>query len=109
MNMNHWKLDIVDELATLSLDVAGQSANLLSQEVLSEFDQLLRDLEGQPLRGLIIRSTKPSGFIAGADVREFERISRIGAILPDLWMREATRKPVGAQPLLDATARALKR
>ena len=75
MNMNHWKLDIVDELATLSLDVAGQSANLLSQEVLSEFDQLLRDLEGQPLRGLIIRSTKPSGFIAGADVREFERIS----------------------------------
>ena len=51
--------------------------------------------------------------LAGKDAatfaREFERVSRIGAILPDLWMREATRKPVGAQPLLDATARALKR
>ena len=41
--------------------------------------------------------------------REFERVSRIGAILPDLWMKQATGKPVIAQPLLDATARALKK
>jgi len=38
---------------------------------------------------------------------EFERDARQGAILPDLWMQSATGKPVGAQPLLDATARAL--
>lgn len=51
--------------------------------------------------------------VAGKDAatfaREFERAARIGAILPDLWMTQATGKPVGAQPLLDATARALKK
>ena len=41
--------------------------------------------------------------------KEFERVSRLGAILPDLWMKQATGKPVTAQPLLDATARALKK
>ena len=50
--------------------------------------------------------------VAGKDAatfaREFERIARLGAILPDLWMQAATGKPVGAQPLLEATARALK-
>jgi len=50
--------------------------------------------------------------VAGKDAatfaREFERVARVGAILPDLWMQQATGKPVGTQPLLDATARALK-
>ena len=41
--------------------------------------------------------------------KEFERVSRLGAILPDVWMKQATGKPVTAQPLLDATARALKK
>ena len=40
---------------------------------------------------------------------EFERVARQGAILPDRWMIGATGKPVGAQPLLDATARALQK
>ncbi|HEY5925807.1 MAG TPA: hypothetical protein VIV11_29170 [Kofleriaceae bacterium] len=39
--------------------------------------------------------------------KEFERVCRLGAILPDLWMKQATGKPVIAKPLLDATARAL--
>ena len=49
--------------------------------------------------------------VAGKDkasfALEFERVSRLGDILPDLWMQQATGKPVIAQPLLDATARAL--
>jgi hypothetical protein len=49
--------------------------------------------------------------VAGKDkatfAKEFERVARQGAILPDLWMQGATGKPVGAQPLLDATAKAL--
>ncbi|HWU90808.1 MAG TPA: hypothetical protein VN253_26260, partial [Kofleriaceae bacterium] len=51
--------------------------------------------------------------LAGKDARtfaaEFERIARLGAILPDLWMQQATGKPVSTRPLLDATARALPR
>lgn len=40
---------------------------------------------------------------------EFERVSRIGSVLPDVWMQQATGKPVTPQPLLDATSRALAR
>ena len=71
----HWHLDYHTDHALLTLDVAGQSANVLSQEVLLELDRHLGELEGKPLHGLIIRSGKASGFIAGADVREFERIT----------------------------------
>jgi hypothetical protein len=39
--------------------------------------------------------------------REFERVSRIGAVTPDLWMKIATGAPVSTRPLLDATAAAL--
>ncbi|MBL9019962.1 MAG: hypothetical protein JNL83_37605 [Myxococcales bacterium] len=49
--------------------------------------------------------------VAGKDkatfAKEFERVSRIGNVLPDLWMTQATGKPVTARPLLDATGRAL--
>ena len=49
--------------------------------------------------------------VAGKDkatfALEFERVCKLGNILPDLWMQQATGKPVTAQPLLDATARAL--
>lgn len=40
---------------------------------------------------------------------EFERVSRLGNILPDLWMTQATGSPVSSQSLLAATARALGR
>jgi 3-hydroxyacyl-CoA dehydrogenase/enoyl-CoA hydratase/3-hydroxybutyryl-CoA epimerase len=71
----HWHLDYHTDHALLTLDVAGQSANVLSQEVLLELDRHLGELEDKTLQGLIIRSGKASGFIAGADVREFERIT----------------------------------
>ena len=38
---------------------------------------------------------------------EFERISRIGRLTPDLWMRQATGAPVGPEALLEAAERAL--
>jgi oligoendopeptidase F len=39
---------------------------------------------------------------------EFERVCKLGATLPDLWMQQATGKPVTAEPLLKATAAALR-
>lgn len=38
---------------------------------------------------------------------EIERMTTLGAVSPDLWMTSATGQPVGAGPLLRATARAL--
>jgi hypothetical protein len=45
---------------------------------------------------------------AGAIGPEFERIAKEGDVTPDLWMINATGKPVGPDALLEATARALK-
>jgi len=39
---------------------------------------------------------------------EFERIAKEGDVTPDLWMINATGRPVGPEALLEATARALK-
>ncbi len=73
--MSHWRLDYQADHAILTLDVAGQSANVLSQDVLNEFDKHLEELETKMLEGVIVRSGKSSGFIAGADVREFVTIT----------------------------------
>jgi hypothetical protein len=39
---------------------------------------------------------------------EFERICQLGSVTPDAWMRKAVGAPLSAQPLLEATERALR-
>src|SRR5215470_17606593 len=71
----NWKLETDgDGIVWLSLDKADSSTNVLSAEVMSELDGVLEDLGAQKPRGVIIRSAKETGFIAGADVEEFTRI-----------------------------------
>jgi 3-hydroxyacyl-CoA dehydrogenase / enoyl-CoA hydratase / 3-hydroxybutyryl-CoA epimerase len=68
----HFKLTRGDDgVAWLLFDRAGASANTLSADVIEELDTVLAALENQRPAGLVIRSAKPSGFIAGADVNEF--------------------------------------
>jgi len=44
---------------------------------------------------------------AGSTGPEFERMAKMGDVTPDLWMENATGKPVGPEPLLSATEKAL--
>ena len=68
----HFKLARDAEgVAWLLFDRAGASANTLSAEVLEELDNVLNVVESDRPTGLVIRSAKSSGFIAGADVNEF--------------------------------------
>jgi len=60
-----------DNLAWAVLDKAGASANTLSSDVLEELDAILTTLEQNRPKGLVIRSAKASGFIAGADIGQF--------------------------------------
>jgi 3-hydroxyacyl-CoA dehydrogenase/enoyl-CoA hydratase/carnithine racemase len=61
-----------DDVAVLTLDDPAKGVNVLSQSVLKDLDRHLTDLEKRDgLAGLVIRSTKPGNFIAGADLREF--------------------------------------
>ena len=73
--LNHWQLEEDQGSAVLTLDVAEQRANSLSSAVMQELDQVLTLIESRSYRGLIIRSAKASGFIVGADVYEFQKIS----------------------------------
>ena len=68
-----------DGVAWLLFDRAEASANTLSSDVMEEFDAALAAIETERPAGLVIRSAKPSGFIAGADVNEFR-----GATDPEL-------------------------
>jgi len=71
----HWKLDTDhDNIVWLSIDKEGASANVLSADVMAELDRVLDELGARKPRGLIIRSGKDSGFIAGADVEEFTKL-----------------------------------
>lgn len=91
----HWRL-AADEygVAWLLLDRKEASINSLSKEVIGEFDAVLSELERSQPKGLVIRSAKPSGFIAGADIKEFrgmadpalvrEAIARANAIVDRL-------------------------
>ena len=44
---------------------------------------------------------------AGAIGPEFERMAKMGRVTPDLWMENATGRPVGPEALLEATQKAL--
>ncbi|MBL8425869.1 MAG: enoyl-CoA hydratase/isomerase family protein [Dechloromonas sp.] len=73
--MKHWQLNTeANGIAIAVLDKAGDSANSLSAEVMAEFSQLLDQLDVYPPKGLIIRSGKSAGFIAGADIGEFSQL-----------------------------------
>jgi 3-hydroxyacyl-CoA dehydrogenase/enoyl-CoA hydratase/3-hydroxybutyryl-CoA epimerase len=60
-----------DGVAWLLFDREGASANTLSADLIEELDLVLSALENQRPAGIVIRSAKPSGFIAGADVNAF--------------------------------------
>ncbi|WP_301101256.1 3-hydroxyacyl-CoA dehydrogenase NAD-binding domain-containing protein [Propionivibrio sp.] len=71
----HWQLEIDAEgIASATFDKAGETANSLSSAVMDEFGRILDQLEESPPRGLIIRSGKLAGFIAGADIQEFTQL-----------------------------------
>lgn len=71
----HWSIENdMDGICWLSLDRQGESANSLSNEVLSELGEIVSHLEAKPPTGLVMRSGKKGSFIVGADVREFDHI-----------------------------------
>ena len=52
----------------------GRGANTVSEAVLTELDAILTSLEASKPKGLVIRSSKSSGFAAGADIGEFVKL-----------------------------------
>ena len=71
----NWQLEVDGAgLAWATLDKAGETTNSLSSEVMDELASILARFDSEPPKGLIFRSGKSAGFIAGADIQEFTRL-----------------------------------
>lgn len=64
-----------DNVHWLSLDKSDAGTNTLSHDVIAALNAVLDELEEAPPAGLVIRSGKTNGFIAGADISEFEGLT----------------------------------
>ncbi len=94
-----WKLDVeADGIAWLTFDKPESSANTLSADVLCELEQQLQSLSGQQVQGLVIRSGKASGFIAGADIREFTTFASEAAALEHIRLGQRVCAAIEALP-----------
>jgi 3-hydroxyacyl-CoA dehydrogenase/enoyl-CoA hydratase/3-hydroxybutyryl-CoA epimerase len=72
MQGGSWKLEVdTDRVAWLTFDSPGSSTNVLSAGVLGEFAAALSEVSQARPRGLVLRSGKRGGFVAGADIKEF--------------------------------------
>ena len=70
-----WKVEIdADRIAWLTCDVPGTSTNVLSAAVIKDLATALSEIAAQKPAGVVVSSAKPSGFIAGADIKEFQDI-----------------------------------
>ena len=75
INCQHWQLNIDPQgIAWATLDKAGESANSLSASVMNELAQILDALDANSPKGLVFRSGKVAGFLAGADIQEFDKL-----------------------------------
>lgn len=78
-----------DGVAWLLFDREGTSANTLSADLIEELDEVLAELESQRPTGLVIRSAKQSGFIAGADVNAFRGATDVAAVETEIGRAHA--------------------
>lgn len=60
-----------DGIVWMALDKRGSGTNTISKDVLLELSGTLDRLEEDPPEALVLRSAKPKGFAAGADIDEF--------------------------------------
>ncbi|HSQ28483.1 MAG TPA: enoyl-CoA hydratase-related protein, partial [Gemmatimonadaceae bacterium] len=96
--------DVVDDVLVVTIDRPGEAVNTLGPELIGEFETVFhRVTDDSLIKGVVLRSGKPDGFIAGADIEQFttlrtaadaERLSRMGQEL--LGRLEALRVPVVA-------------
>jgi len=73
-NFKHWRLEREAGDAGVAwaiLDTENSSTNTLGAEVMIELGLILDECEKNPPKGLVFKSAKDAGFIAGANIEEF--------------------------------------
>lgn len=73
--MSNIILEINQNIATLTFDLENEKINKLSFEILKEFKEKLDLIQNDTsIKALIIDSAKKDIFIAGADIKEIEKL-----------------------------------
>lgn len=97
--LTHWRLSgAPDGVAWAVLDKADAGANTLDDAVLGELDRILDRLEADRPTGLVIRSAKPSGFIAGADIAQFRGATDVDEVEQRMARAHAVADRLESQP-----------
>jgi oligoendopeptidase F len=102
------------------LEIAREVWNLYYASVFGERDVVLLAVYSHIIDAFLYLPDYPIGHLiafqieeqirkSGAVGPEFIRMVKSGSVAPDLWMENATGKPVGAEALLGAAERALAR
>jgi 3-hydroxyacyl-CoA dehydrogenase/enoyl-CoA hydratase/3-hydroxybutyryl-CoA epimerase len=76
--MSAFRMEREGDLAILWFDLPGEKVNKFSSTVMQEFSGVVDELEkAADIKQLIVASGKPSIFIAGADVSEFNKATNV--------------------------------
>jgi 3-hydroxyacyl-CoA dehydrogenase / enoyl-CoA hydratase / 3-hydroxybutyryl-CoA epimerase len=95
----HWQVESRDDgIVVVTIDRAGQPVNALSQDMLIELDTLIERLAIDPPRGVVFRSGKASGFVAGADIKEFQAFDANGTVKDALFRGQQVFQRIAELP-----------
>lgn len=86
LELHDWKFSVDNEdIAWAVFDREGQSVNTLGRRPIEELQKIVNHVEplarDKSLRGMVIISGKPKGFIVGADITEFEDFTSEAQVL----------------------------
>src|SRR6185312_8366278 len=97
---NHWRMrSDEDGVAWLLLDKKDAGTNTLNEEVLTELDAALAMVSQLRPTGLVIRSAKPGGFIAGADIGGFRGVTDVAKVEAEIARGHAVLDRLDALPV----------
>jgi hypothetical protein len=122
MGVWHWMYDhpkaTPAQLQTATVEIAQNIWNRCYAPVFGKTDVVLLGIYSHMIDSFLYLPDYSMGHMiayqieeqmkkAGNTGPEFERMAKMGQVTPDLWMENATGKPVGPEPLLAATEKAL--
>jgi hypothetical protein len=123
MGVWHWMYDHPDatpaQLREATLQIARDVWNKYYAFMFGKRDVVLLAVYSHMIDSILYLPDYPIGHMianqieekmrsAGMIGPEFERMAKFGSLAPDLWMRNATGSPVGADPMLKAVERSLR-
>jgi hypothetical protein len=118
----HWMYDhphaTAKQLNTATVSIAQDIWNRYYAPIFHKKDVVLLGIYSHMIDSFLYLPDYPIGHMIAHQIEEqmnqvgsigpeFERMAKLGDVTPDLWMENATGKPVGPEALLAATQRAL--